>query len=466
MPLDDLTLDDILADRQLGSKSSKSKSKSKDSKSKSKKKSKKKSSSSGKKDKKSSSDKKRKDSSKSDSSKKKKNKTPEMSDITKELVTILKDRKNVVNGKDKTKALDQKDLRNKVLDELGVKDSDRGEAKKMFEDAIEKLEKKDEIVLDIDGDVKILVSMDDSNSDDKKKKSGSLELTDVAREVVSILKDRKNVVNGEDITKTLDQKKLRDKVMNELDVSDSDRGEAKELFEEALKKLENKDEIKFDEDGDVKIHVSMDHSKESRSGDEKGQIFEQATVDENSSEASGINKIDNDDQDGAPLITVPSEPTPIANADSIIFTGSNETEPSDANRGSVDPDDNAYVPTGTSDEAKIDLPTDVTSAGTNTIGGKTDNVPNDAENVGATANTDSSTVNLSGKSNKSCGAGCKAGVSFAGVGLLVGVGVVAAKMVKAKNNEEDDDFESDEEEDNEEGIVAEDDTPTAAEENV
>jgi len=215
-----------------------------------------------------------------------------------------------------------------------------------------------------------------------------------------------------------------------------------------------------------RIHVSMDHSKESRSGDEKGQIFEQATVDENSSEASGINKIDNDDQDGAPLITVPSEPTPIANADSIITTGSNETEPSDANRGSVDPDDNAYVPTGTSDEAKIDLPTDVTSAGTNTIGGKTDNVPNDAENVGATANTDSSTVNLSGKSNKSCGAGCKAGVSFAGVGLLVGVGVVAAKMVKAKNNEEDDDFESDEEEDNEEGIVAEDDTPTAAEENV
>ena len=99
---------------------------------------------------------------------------------------------------------------------------------------------------------RILVSMDDSNSDDKKKKSGSLELTDVAREVVSILKDRKNVVNGEDKTKTLDQKKLRDKVMNELDVSDSDRGEAKDLFEEALKKLENKDEIKFDEDGDVK----------------------------------------------------------------------------------------------------------------------------------------------------------------------------------------------------------------------
>ena len=154
MPLDDLALDDILVDRQLGSKNSKSKSKSKGSKSKSKKKSKNKSSSSGKKDKKSSSDKKRKDSSKSDSSKKKKNKTPEMSDITKEVVSILKDRKNVVNGKDKTKALDQKDLRNKVLDELGVKDSDRGEAKKMFEDAIEKLEKKDEIVLDNDGDVK------------------------------------------------------------------------------------------------------------------------------------------------------------------------------------------------------------------------------------------------------------------------------------------------------------------------
>ena len=156
--LDDLTLDDILADRQLGSKSSKSKSKSKSSKSKSsksksKKKNKKKSSSSSKKDKKSSSDKKRKDSSKSNSSKKK-NKAPEMSDITKEVVSILKDRKKVENGKDKTKALDQKDLRNKVLDELGVKDSDRGEAKKMFEDAIKKLEKKDEIKVGGDGDVK------------------------------------------------------------------------------------------------------------------------------------------------------------------------------------------------------------------------------------------------------------------------------------------------------------------------
>jgi len=94
--------------------------------------------------------------------------------------------------------------------------------------------------------------MDDSDSDDKKKKSGSLELTDVTKEVVSILKDRKKVANGEDKTKTLGQKKLRDKVLNELDVSDSDRGEAKDLFEEALKKLENKDEIKFDEDGDVK----------------------------------------------------------------------------------------------------------------------------------------------------------------------------------------------------------------------
>ena len=212
-----------------------------------------------------------------------------------------------------------------------------------------------------------------------------------------------------------------------------------------------------------RIHVSMDHSKESRSGDEKGQIFEQATADENSSEASGI---DNDDQDEAPLITVLSETTPIANTDSIITTGTNETEPSDANKGSVDPDDNADVPTGTSDKAEIDLPTEVTSAGTNNIGDKTDNVPNNTENVGATANTDASTVNLSGNSTESCGAGCKAGVSFAGVGLLVGVGVVAAKMVKAKNNEEDDDSESDEEKVNEEGIVVEGDTPTAAEENV
>ena len=101
---------------------------------------------------------------------------------------------------------------------------------------------------------RIFVSMDeyDSDSDDKKKKSESLELTDVTKEVVSILKNRKKVVDGEDKTKTLDQKKLRDKVLDELDVKDSDRGEAKDLFEEALKKLEKKDEIKVNSDGDVK----------------------------------------------------------------------------------------------------------------------------------------------------------------------------------------------------------------------
>ena len=99
---------------------------------------------------KSSSDEKRKDSSKSNSDKK--NKAPDMGDVTKEIVSILKDRKNVVNGKDKTKDLDQKDLRNKVFDELDI--SDRGDAKKVFNDAIEKLEKKDEIKVNGDGGVK------------------------------------------------------------------------------------------------------------------------------------------------------------------------------------------------------------------------------------------------------------------------------------------------------------------------
>ena len=135
---------------KAGDSSSKSK-KNKKSSPKSSSKSKKSSSSSDKK-KKYSSDEKRKDSSKSNSDKK--NRAPHMDDITKEVVSILKDRKNVVNGKDKTKDLDQKDLRNKVLDELDIKDSDRGEAKKMFEDAIEKLEKKDEIKVASDGDVK------------------------------------------------------------------------------------------------------------------------------------------------------------------------------------------------------------------------------------------------------------------------------------------------------------------------
>ena len=105
---------------------------------------------------------------------------------------------------------------------------------------------------------RIFVSMDESDSnsdsDDKKKnkKSESLGVSDVAKEVVSVLKDRKKVVNGEDKTKTLDQKKLRDKVLDELNVKDGDLGEAKDLFEEALKKLKKKDEIKFDNDGDVK----------------------------------------------------------------------------------------------------------------------------------------------------------------------------------------------------------------------
>ena len=215
-----------------------------------------------------------------------------------------------------------------------------------------------------------------------------------------------------------------------------------------------------------RIHVSMDHSKESRSRDEKGQIFEQATVDDNSSEASGINKIDNDDQDGATPITDPSESTPVGNTDSTNTSGTNDTETSGTNEAPVDPVDIADDPTSVSDEAGIDVPAaDVTSASTNNIGEKTDSVPNDAENADATANSDASTVDL--YSAGSCGAGCKAGVSFASVGLLVGIGAVAAKMAKAKNNEEDDDFESDEEEeDNVEGMDAGDETPAAAEENV
>ena len=209
----------------------------------------------------------------------------------------------------------------------------------------------------------------------------------------------------------------------------------------------------------------MDHSKESRSRDEKGQIFEQAAVDDNSSEASGINKIDNDDQDGATPITDPSESTPVGNTDSTNTAGTNDTETSGTNEAPVRPVDTADDPTSASDEAGIDVPADVTSASTNIIGDNTDSVPDAAENADATANSDASIVDL--YSAGSCGAGCKAGVSFASVGLLVGIGAVAAKMAKAKNNEEDDDFESDEEEeDNVEGMDAGDETPAAAEENV
>ena len=76
-----------------------------------------------------------------------------------------------------------------------------------------------------------------------------------------------------------------------------------------------------------------------------------------------------------------------------------------------------------------------------------DSLANGVEDATENVNGDSSTVDLSGTSDGSCGTGCKVGVSFAGVGLLVGVASVAAKMAMAKKDGEEEDFESDEDED-------------------
>lgn len=81
------------------------------------------------------------------------NKDIEIQHFAREVISILKDRKNVVNGKDKSKGLYPKELRNRVFKTYGVKDGD-GDAKDLFNDAIDKLERKGEVTIEKDGMVK------------------------------------------------------------------------------------------------------------------------------------------------------------------------------------------------------------------------------------------------------------------------------------------------------------------------
>ena len=90
-----------------------------------------------------------------------------------------------------------------------------------------------------------------SDKSSKKKKPKNLEIETFAREVVSILKDRKDVVNGKDKSKGLYPKELRKKVFNEFNVNDGN-GDAKNLFDDALKKLEKKGEVVINDNGKVK----------------------------------------------------------------------------------------------------------------------------------------------------------------------------------------------------------------------
>lgn len=78
-----------------------------------------------------------------------------------------------------------------------------------------------------------------------------IKLTHFAREVISILKDRKKVVNGIDKSKGLYPKQLRERVFKTFGVKDGD-GDAKDLFNDAINRLEKKGEVTIEKDGMVK----------------------------------------------------------------------------------------------------------------------------------------------------------------------------------------------------------------------
>ena len=226
----------------------------------------------------------------------------------------------------------------------------------------------------------------------------------------------------------------------------------------------------------------MDDSKDSSSSDEKdfrsstakttGGIFGQATVEDIvPTDYTNSTSVNNNGLDTSVLPTDPDATVPLDNGDSInIIDQAESNEADEAENGAVEGSTSANE-TGDDVSApnknEADVPTD---AGESTNENDTsdvdaDSLANGVEDGTENINGDASTIDLSGKSDGSCGTGCKVGVSFAGVGLLVGVASVAAKMAMAKKDGEEEDFESDEEQEEEE---AENDssqfTPAAEEE--
>ena len=232
----------------------------------------------------------------------------------------------------------------------------------------------------------------------------------------------------------------------------------------------------------------MDHSKESGSSDEKdlrssnaakaGGIFGQATVEDavptdyaNATSVNGDGMANRPDSSVLP--TVPDAPVPLDDGDSIIIIDQTRTTGSDVDEaengavgGSTSANKTGDDDSSASNKSGADLPTGdgETAHGNDSGDTDADSLANGVEDATENFNGDPFTIELSGKSNVSCGAGCKVGVSFASVGLLVGVASVAAKMAMAKKDGEEEDFESDEEEEAE----AENDPPftPAAEEEV
>ena len=207
----------------------------------------------------------------------------------------------------------------------------------------------------------------------------------------------------------------------------------------------------------------MDDSKDSSSSDEKdfrssnaktaGGIFGQATV-EDVVPTDYINStaVNGDGLDTSVLPTDPDATVPLDNGDSIIII--DQTESNEADEAENDAVGGSTSANETGDDASApnkngaDVPTDdgESANGNDTSDVDADSLANGVEDASENIKGDSSTIYLSGKSDGSCGTGCKVGVSFAGVGLLVGVASVAAKMTMAKKDDEEEDFESDEEE--------------------
>lgn len=210
----------------------------------------------------------------------------------------------------------------------------------------------------------------------------------------------------------------------------------------------------------------MDHSKDSSSSDEKdfrssnaataGGIFGQATVEDavptdyaNTTSANGDGLANRPDSTVLP--TNPDAPVPLDNGDSIIIIDNTKIDDMvkawDAVEGSTSANETGDDASA-SNKSGADLPTvGGESANGNDAGDSdADSLANGIEDASENVNGDSSTIDLSVEPNGSCGTGCKVGVSFAGVGLLVGVASVAAKMAMAKKDGEEEDFESDEEE--------------------
>ena len=211
----------------------------------------------------------------------------------------------------------------------------------------------------------------------------------------------------------------------------------------------------------------MDHSKDSSSSsDEKdlrssnaattGGIFGQATVEDavptvytNTTSANGDGLANRPDSTVLP--TDPDAPVPLDHGDSIIIIDNTKIDDTVKAWDAVEGPNSANEigdDASASNKSGADLLTGGGESASGNDAGDTDadSLANGVEDASENVNGDSSTIDLSGKPNGSCGTGCKVGVSFAGVGLLVGVASVAAKMAMAKKYGEEEDFESDEEE--------------------